>query len=157
MPVARETLHVPESMCEAYDYDIPSAFSRGMSVTLGGARFIFVSGTASVGPRGESLFPGNFSAQARRAFENARAVLQSAGGDWKDVVKTTIYIKDIQRHYDEFNIVRCAYFGEMGIMPYPASTCIEARLCRDDLLVEMDMIAVVKDQGAECAAHRGNQ
>jgi 2-iminobutanoate/2-iminopropanoate deaminase len=146
MPIVKEPLHVPESMCEAYDYDAPSAFSRGMTVSIGGARLVFVSGTASVGPRGESLYPGDFAAQARRAFENARAVLQSAGGEWKDVVKITIFIKDIARYYGDFNRVRCDYFREMNVMPYPASTCVEAKLCRDDLLVEMEMIAVIKEK-----------
>jgi len=139
----RKTLHVPEAMCEAYDYPLPSAFSRGMEVALPGARLIFVSGTASVGPIGESLHPGNFRAQARCAFENARSVLKSAGADWPDVVKATIFIKDIKNYYREFNEVRCQYFQEVGISRYPASTCIEARLCRDELLVEMDMTAVV--------------
>ena len=72
----RGPLHVPHAMCEAYDYPKPSAFSRGMAVELAGARLVFVSGTASVGPNGETLHPGDFRAQARRAFENARAVLK---------------------------------------------------------------------------------
>jgi len=139
----RRTLHVPEAMCEAYDYPLPSAFSRGMEVALPGARLIFVSGTASVGPGGESLHAGNFRKQARCAFENARAVLKSAGADWPDVVKATIFIKDIGSYYREFNEVRCQYFSDVGISRYPASTCIEAKLCREELLVEMDMTAVV--------------
>ncbi|MDQ7824184.1 MAG: RidA family protein [Candidatus Eremiobacteraeota bacterium] len=143
MVIEKKTIHVPEAMCEAYHYPLPSAFSRGMEVRLPGARMVFVSGTASVGREGESLHRGDFRSQARQAFENARAVLKSAGADWADVVKATIFIKDIKEHYMAFNEVRCAYFKEMGVREYPASTCIEATLCRDDLLVEMDMTAVV--------------
>ena len=75
--IERKTLHVVDAMCEAYDYSKPSAFSRGMAIDLpGGTRRVFVSGTASVGSNGESLYPGNFRLQARRAFDNARAVLR---------------------------------------------------------------------------------
>ena len=145
MAVACRPVRVPEFMCEAYHYPRPSAFSRGTEVRLAGARMVFVSGTASVGAEGESLHTGDFRAQAWRAFENARAVLRASGADWRDVVKTTIYLRDIDRDYAALNDVRCAYFREAGLEDYPASTCIEARLCRPELLVEMDMIAVVEE------------
>ena len=138
----RADLRVPDAMCEAYHYDQPAAFSRGMSVPLPGATLVFVSGTASVGPDGSSLHAGDFRAQAERAFENARAVLRDAGVDWPDVVKVTVFLRDIARDYQAFNKVRCAYFERIGIETYPASTCVEARLCREELLVEMEMLAI---------------
>jgi 2-iminobutanoate/2-iminopropanoate deaminase len=141
----RRTLHAPEAMCEAYRYSKPSAFSRGMEVDLGIARLVFVSGTASVGPNGETLHGWDFRAQAWQAFENARAVLKDAGADWHDVVKATIFLKDITTYYATFNEVRCAYFKKIGLDVYPASTCVQAKLCRDQLLVEMELIAVVKN------------
>jgi len=141
----RRTLHAPEAMCEAYRYSKPSAFSRGMEVDLGTATLVFVSGTASVGPSGETLHAWDFRAQAWQAFENARAVLKDAGADWHDVVKTTIFLKDIATYYAAFNEVRCAYFKKMGFDVYPASTCVQAKLCRDRLLVEMELIAVVRN------------
>jgi 2-iminobutanoate/2-iminopropanoate deaminase len=143
--VDRRQLHVGQAMCEAYDYAKPAAFSRGMSVRLPGATLVFVSGTASVGPDGRSLHEGDFPAQARRAYENARAVLNGAGAEWQDVVKATVFLKDIASDYDAFNEARNAYFSEIGVKEFPASTCVEARLCRDELLVEMEMLAVVKD------------
>jgi len=155
MTIRRRALHVPDSMNEACEYEKPSAFSRGMEISLpAGARLVFVSGTASVGAGGESLHPGDFRAQARRAFENARAVLREAGADWPDVIKTTIFLKDIAGDYAEFNEVRCAYFAEVGLKPYPASTCVEARLCREELLVEMELLAIIEDGGAD-AKERG--
>lgn len=140
--VKRRALHAPEAMCEAYHYPRPSAFSRGMEVSLGERRLIFVSGTASVGENGETLYPGNFYAQAYRAFENSRAVLKSAGADWQDVVKVTIFLKDMAAYYEVFNEARCAYFEEIDLAIYPASTCVEAKLCREDLLVEMELMAI---------------
>ena len=141
--VTRRTLHAREAMCEAHHYPKPSAFSRGMEVVLPGARLVFVSGTASVGPKGETLHAGDFRAQSRQAFENVRAVLRGAGADWPDVVKVTVFLKEMQRDYAAFNEVRCAFFREAGLKVYPASTCVEARLCREDLLVEMEALAVL--------------
>ena len=60
------------------------------------------------------------------------------------MVKVTIFLKDIAADYAAFNRVRCAYFDEIHLSPYPASTCVEARLCRDELLVEMEATAVVE-------------
>ena len=115
-------LQAPQAMCEAYDYPSPSAFSRGMEVDIGSARLVFVSGTASVGPNGKSLYVGDFRAQAWRAFQNAREVLRAAGADWQNVVKATIFLKDIARYYSPFNEVRCAYFKDVGLEVYPASS-----------------------------------
>ena len=144
MPIPRKPLTVPAAMCEAYHYPNPSAFSRGMEIPLPGARLILVSGTASVGPAGETLHPGDLPAQARRAFDNVAAVLSSAGATWRDAVKVTVYLRDIDRDYEAFNIARLAFFREAGVDPFPASTCIEARLCRADLLVEMEVMAIVE-------------
>jgi len=141
----RRPLHAPQAMCEAYHYGKPSAFSRGTEVDLGVARLVFVSGTASVGPKGETLHAWDFRAQAWRAFENARAILNDAGADWHDVVKVTIFLKDIATYYPALNEVRCAYFKKIGLHVYPASTCVEAKLCRDKLLVEMELTAVVRN------------
>ena len=144
----RQPLHAPQAMCEAYEYDRPVAFSRGMEVRLGGAKLVFVSGTASVGPDGQTLHAGDLRAQARRMYQNARAVLREAGTDWGDVVKATIFLKDIARDYAAFNEVRVEYFRQVGLAVYPASTCVGARLCRDDLLVEMELLAVVAEKSA---------
>ena len=145
----RRTLHAPEALGEAYHYATPVTFSRGMEVCVPGAKWVFVSGTASVGPNGESLHPGDVRAQTRRAFKNARAILQSAGLDWPHVAKITIFLKDIARDYAAFNDTRAAYFRQVGLSPYPASTCVEARLCREELLVEMDMVAIAAEDNEE--------
>jgi enamine deaminase RidA (YjgF/YER057c/UK114 family) len=146
-PIERRALSAPAAMCEAYHYSRPVTFSRGMEVRLPGAKLVFVSGTASVGEDGRSLFPGDFRAQARRAFENAAAVLADAGASWREVVKVTIYIRDIGRDYAAFNDVRAEFFKDANLAVFPASTCVEAHLCREDLLVEMEMLAVVGERG----------
>lgn len=136
-------VHAPEAMCEAYDYPAPSAFSRGFEVHLGTARLVVVSGTASVGADGATLHVGDFRAQARRMYANATAVLRSAGASWRHVVKATIFLADIEADYAAFNEERCAFFRAAELERYPASTCVQARLCRPELLVEMELWAVV--------------
>ena len=138
----KKAIKVPEAMCEAYDYKKPAAFSRGMEVLLGNNKVVFVSGTAAVGPDGKSKHKGDFVRQAKMMFDNVTKVLKIAGATWHDVVKATIYLRDIDRDYEEFNKVRCEFFDSLSINPYPASVCVEAKLCRSDLLVEMEAIAI---------------
>jgi 2-iminobutanoate/2-iminopropanoate deaminase len=129
-------------LCEATDYASRVSFARGMRVELDGCVMLFISGTASVDEHGRSVHPGDVKAQARRAFTNIRGLLESEGADWHDVVRTTCYLADF-RHYDEFNEARNAFYAAEKLDPLPASTCVEARLCRPELLVEIEAIAVI--------------
>jgi 2-iminobutanoate/2-iminopropanoate deaminase len=140
--VPKKAVRDPATLCEAYHYDSPVAFSRGMRVELDGCAMIFISGTASVDEKGKSVHKGDFIAQARRAFANIASLLASEGADWNDVVRTTCYLVDF-RNYSEFNEVRNAFYGRLGLDPLPASTCVQAGLCRPELLVEIDAIAVL--------------
>jgi enamine deaminase RidA (YjgF/YER057c/UK114 family) len=127
---------------EAYDYPKKVSFVRGMRVELDGCTMLFISGTASVNERGESIHIGDAGRQTRRALTNIQALLESEGADWHDIVRTTCYLADF-RHYDVFNEVRNAFYEEQGLDPVPASTCVEARICRPDLLVEIEAIAMI--------------
>ena len=128
-------------LCEAYDYPSKVSFSRGMRVELDNCVMLFISGTASVNDGGESIHPGDIKAQTRRTFDNITALLESEGADWHDIVRTTCYLADF-RHYDEFNETRNVFYKEQQLDPLPASTCIEARICRPDLMVEIEAIAM---------------
>jgi len=127
---------------EPRDYAQRVSFSPGMRVALGTVDLLLISGTASVDERGASIHPGDVTAQARRAFTNIAALLESENADWHDVVRCTCYLADF-RDYDAFNAVRNAFFDEAGLDPFPASTCIEARICRPELLVEIEAIALI--------------
>jgi enamine deaminase RidA (YjgF/YER057c/UK114 family) len=127
---------------EALDYPKRVSFVRGMRVELDNCTMLFISGTASVNERGESIHPGDLRAQTRRTFTNIKGLLESESADWHDVVRTTCYLADF-RYYDEFNEVRNQFYDEEGLDPVPASTCIEARICRPELLVEVEAIAMI--------------
>ena len=133
-----------EVLNEAYSYEKPSGFSRGIKIELNGVNFLFISGTASIDNDGKSIHIGDFKKQTLRTYYNIKKLLEAEGATWRDVVKTTVYIKDIKKYYDEFNKLRLSFFKEENVFPYPASVGVQAVLCREELLIEMDAIAIVK-------------
>jgi len=141
-PVRKAAIKAPKVLNEASDYG--SAFTRGLRVELpGGITHLLISGTASVGPQGETLYPGDFRGQLWRTYHNLSALLESEGACWEDVVRTTCYLRDIERDYAEFNAIRNEFYRALGLDPYPASTGIQARICRSDLLVEIEAMAIM--------------
>jgi 2-iminobutanoate/2-iminopropanoate deaminase len=141
-PVKKAAIKAPKVLNEACDYG--SAFTRGLRVELpGGITHLLISGTASVGPQGETLYPGDFRAQLWRTYHNLSALLDSEGATWEDIVRTTCYLRDIERDYAEFNSIRNEFFHALGLDPFPASTGIQARICRSDLLVEIEALAIL--------------
>lgn len=141
-PAKKTAIKAPKVLNEACDYG--SAFTRGLRVELpGGVTHLLISGTASVGPNGETLYPGDFRAQLWRTYHNLSALLEGEGACWEDVVRTTCYLRDIERDYAEFNSIRNEFFRALGLDPYPASTGIQARICRSDLLIEIEALAIL--------------
>jgi len=132
---------------EAYDYPKPSSFTRGIRFDLGDKSMLLISGTASIDDGGRTVHEGDFRAQLWRTYRNISALLESEGATWHDIVRTTCYLRDIERDYKDFNDVRKAFFDWLGLDPLPASTGIQARLCREDLLVEIEAIAVLPTGG----------
>jgi enamine deaminase RidA (YjgF/YER057c/UK114 family) len=138
---AMTNLHV---LNEAFAYEKPSSFSRGMRIDIGNLVILLISGTASIDDAGNTVHAGDFRAQCRRTYQNITGLLESEGATWHDIVRTSCYLRDIDRDYAEFNEERTKFFTEQGLDPLPASTGIEAKLCRPDLLVEMEAIAMFK-------------
>jgi reactive intermediate/imine deaminase len=134
-----KAIDVDGVMKNAHEYDEnPATFSRATIVN----DTVYVSGTASIGSNGETLHIGDFNRQTIQTFENLTSVLKEAGCDWKNVVRTTIYLRDIDRDYENFNEIRKLFYKNVGILKYPASTCIGAKICRSNLLIEIELIAV---------------
>jgi len=143
-PVVKRAISAPEVLSEAYDYARPSSFSRGMRVELNGLVILFISGTASVDENGQTAHVGDFRAQCHRTFRNITGLLESEGATWHDVVRTTCYLRDIDRDYAVFNEERTAFYRQQELDPLPASTGIQAKLCRPELLVEIEAIAMFR-------------
>jgi len=134
---------------EAYHYDKPSSFSRGLRIDLDNLVILLISGTASIDEQGQTVHVGDFDAQLRRTYHNITGLLSAEGATWKDVVRTTCYLRDIERDYAAFNEGRTAFFREQDLDPLPASTGIQAILCRPELLVEIEAIAMFVPKAKE--------
>ncbi|MGO8934803.1 MAG: Rid family hydrolase [Terracidiphilus sp.] len=147
-PVRKRAITNHEVLNEAHAYTKPSSFSRGMRIDLNGLAILLISGTASIDENGESVHIGDFRGQMRRTLENITGLLASEGCTWHDIVRTTCYLRDIERDYEAFNEERTAFFSEQGLDPLPASTGIQAILCRPELLVEIEAIAMFRTEKA---------
>jgi len=145
-PIPKKAIRAPQALNEAFDYAKPSSFSRGLRLELNGTTILLISGTASVGDQGETLYPGDFRAQCRRTYHNITALLEAEGATWKDVVRTTCYLRDIERDYAAFNEIRTQFYQEQGLDPLPASTGIQAILCRPDLLIEIEAMVMFENE-----------
>ena len=139
-PIPRKAISAPQALNEAPKYG--SAFSRGLRLDIKGVTILLISGTASVDDEGRTVHPGDFAAQTWRTYQNITALLTAEGATWKDVVRTTCYLRDIERDYAEFNKIRTQFFQEQGLNPLPASTGIQAILCRPDLLIEIEAMVM---------------
>jgi enamine deaminase RidA (YjgF/YER057c/UK114 family) len=131
---------------EAYAYAKPSSFSRALRIDLNGLTILLISGTASIDENGVSVHIGDFRAQMRRTLDNITGLLKSEGCTWHDIVRTTCYLRDIERDYEAFNEERTAFYAEQRIDPLPASTGIQAILCRPELLIEIEAIAMFRTE-----------
>ena len=154
-PIEKRAITNLECLNEAYAYAKPSSFSRGMRIDLNGVAILLISGTASIDDAGVSVHIGDFRGQCRRTFWNITKLLEAEGATWKDIVRTTCYLRDIERDYEAFNEERTAFYTEQGLDPLPASTGIQAILCRPELLIEIEAIAMFKTPARPPAERRG--
>ena len=143
-PIRKRAISNSAVLNEAYTYAKPSSFSRGMRIDLNGLCILLISGTASIDENGNTVHIGDFRAQMRRTLANITGLLASEGCSWRDVVRTTCYLRDIERDYEAFNEERTAFYKEQGLDPLPASTGIQAILCRPELLIEIEAIAMFR-------------
>ena len=105
-PVKKRAMTNHGVLNEAFAYAKPSSFSRGMRIDLNGVTILLISGTASIDEHGVSVHVGDFRAQMRRTLVNITGLLESEGCTWKDIVRTTCYLSDIERDGDLVALLR---------------------------------------------------
>jgi enamine deaminase RidA (YjgF/YER057c/UK114 family) len=113
--VEKRAITILSVLNEAYDYARPSSFSRGMRIALGELVILLISGTASIDENGQTVHVGDSRAQQRRTYQNITALLEAEGATWKDIVRTTCYLRDIDRDYRAFNEERKAFYRDQGL------------------------------------------
>ena len=100
---------------------------------------VITSGQAAISPAGELVGAGDFARQAEQVFANLATVLEGAGSSLAQVVKVTIYLKDMG-HFPEIVELRERYFTP----PYPADTIVEVTsLALPELEIEIEAMAVI--------------
>jgi len=97
--------------------------------------FVFVSGQGPIDPKTGKIVSEDFEQQTIRTLENVKAILNSHGLELKDVVKTTVYLRDIE-NFGKMNALYSKYFGSDP----PARTTIQA-IPPGNIKIEIDAIA----------------
>jgi len=107
-------------------------YSQG--IVLNG--FVFVSGTLGVDPVTNQMVRGGIVEQTKQAMENIKSVLEAGGSAIEKIVKVTVYIKD-GSHFSDMNQAYAKFLGTHR----PVRTTVVVGFPRDDILVEIDVIA----------------
>lgn len=97
---------------------------------------LFLSGQLPI-DKNTGLMPENVSDQTRQSLSNAKAILESAGATMRDVVKTTVFLSDMN-NFASMNEVYKEFFTEN----YPARSAVEVARLPKDALVEIEMIVI---------------
>jgi 2-iminobutanoate/2-iminopropanoate deaminase len=97
---------------------------------------LYASGQIPLDPSTGNLIAGDFSAQARRVFDNLKAVLREGGTDFSGVVKSTVYLTDLA-NFPTLNTIYGEYFGDHK----PARSTIGVAALPRGAMVEIDLIA----------------
>jgi 2-iminobutanoate/2-iminopropanoate deaminase len=116
----------------------PEAIGPYSQGVIGGG-FVFVAGQLALDPGTGQLVPGDVRIQTKRVMENIKAILDSAGSSLAGVVKTTVFLRDLN-DFGAMNEVYGSYFQED---PPARSTFQVAKLPRDGA-VEIEVVALVK-------------
>ena len=130
-------LYASDYLNRTSDYGV--SFERGTAVTYGDRKHVFISGTASIDNKGEVVYQGDVVLQTHRMIKNVEALLAEAGCGFSDVAQIIVYLRDIA----DYRVIN-RLFASM----FPQYPCIivQAPVCRPGWLVEMECIALKKEQ-----------
>ncbi len=97
---------------------------------------IFTSGMIPIDPATNTLVEGDITVQAKQAIGNLEALLQASGSDLDHVIKTTVFIKDMN-DFSKVNEVYASFFTK----DCPARSCVEVARLPKDVLIEIEAVA----------------
>ena len=115
--------------------DAPKAIGPYSQAVRAG-QLLFVSGQVPLDPATGQIVAGDVAAQTRRVFDNLGAVLKAGGRSFADVVRTTVFLADMN-DFAAVNEVYGTYFSE----PYPARATVQVARLPKDARIEIDLIA----------------
>jgi 2-iminobutanoate/2-iminopropanoate deaminase len=115
--------------------DAPRAIGPYSQAVRAG-QLLFVSGQVPLDPATGQIVPGDIETQTRRVFDNLAAVLKAGGRSFADVVRTTVFLADM----NDFTAVNDVY-GTYFSTPYPARATVQVARLPKDARIEIDLIA----------------
>lgn len=115
----------------------PAAIGPYSQATCAG-NTVYISGQIPLDPATGEVVQGGIEAQARRAFDNLRAVAEAAGGSLADIVRVGLYLTDLSQ-FAAVNAVMAEYFEA----PYPARSTIEVSALPKGVAFEVDAVMVL--------------
>jgi 2-iminobutanoate/2-iminopropanoate deaminase len=119
--------------------EAPAPIGPYNQAIIASGSFIFTAGQIPIDPHNGQVVPGDIKAQTRQALKNLQAVLEKGGASMVDVVKTTVFIKDMNE-FAGMNEIYAEFFKESA----PARSTVEVSRLPRDVKVEVEAIALVK-------------
>lgn len=114
--------------------------------SVASGQLLFVAGQIPLDPQtGEIVGRGNITQQTERVMANLAAILEAAAASWINVVKTTVFLSDIE-NFTAMNQVYARYFAPETA---PARACVEVSRLPKDVLVEIECIAAIPGESVE--------
>ncbi len=108
------------------------------SQAIRSGNLVFASGQIPLDPASGQVVPGDVTAQTERVLNNLAAILRAAGSDLSRVLKTTVYLRDLE-DFGKMNEIYAKFFGENP----PARATVQVSRLPKDVSVEIDLIAEV--------------
>jgi len=133
--VKAEPIRCSPRQDQSFNYG--SAFSRGMTFAIEGKKTVHISGTASINTAGDSTHLGDAECQSLETLMSIAAILEAQGGSLHNITSATLFCKDKAAWEAWVRVTRL-----LQIPDFP-KVCVLADVCRDNLLVEMESVAMI--------------
>ncbi len=109
------------------------------SVAVKAGNLLFTAGQMGLDPESGEFVPGGIEAETRQALKNIETILQAAGSSLKSVVKTTVFLRDM----NDFGVMNVIY-GEFFSEKFPARSAVQAAKLPKDGAIEIEAIAMLE-------------
>jgi len=136
-PMSAAAIPITRSSRQDSSFNYGSAFSRGMALEIEGRRTVHISGTSSINATGASTHVGDAEHQSLDTLMNIAAILEDQGGGLQSITSATLFCKN-RAAWESWE--RAARLLQVPAIP---KVCVLGDVCRHDLLVEMEAVAVV--------------
>jgi len=136
-PASASAIPITRSPRQDASFNYGSAFSRGMALEIEGRRTVHVSGTASINAAGASTHVGDAEHQSLETLMSIAAILEDQGGGLHSITSATLFCKN-RDAWEAWE--RAARLLQIPAFP---KVCVLGDVCRHDLLVEMESVAVI--------------